>query len=303
MDNIKEYNSASGNKKGYIIIIVILTLLLIGLGYLYLDQRKATEVKIVELTQVSHEKETVTFQYQNLLDDYNSLETSNDSIAKQLTTEKERVKKIMDSLRTTKADNKEQIEKYKKELKTLRDIMKGFIHQIDSLNTANIQLTEENTQIKQQITTAKKEHKKLNEKYEEAANKVAIASVIRAINVGMQTLNSKGKETTRAKKTKRFAVIFELDENVIAIKGTKNVYVRITDPSEHILIQNNQPVFSYEGEEIAYSAVRQIEYDGNTTKAIIYFENGEEGKLLEGTYRVDIFCDGSMIGTTTASLK
>jgi myosin heavy subunit len=303
VENIKEFNSGSGKKTGYIIIIVILTLMLIGLGYLYLNQKKATEVKIVELTQVSHEKETVTFQYQNLLDDYNSLETSNDSIAKQLNTEKERVKKLMENLRTTKADNKEQIEKYKKELKTLRDIMKGFIHQIDSLNTANIQLTEENTQIKQQISTAKKEHKKLNEKYQEAANKVAIASVIKAINVGMQALNSRGKETTRAKKTKRFSVGFELDENAIALKGTKNVYLRITDPNEHILIQNNQPVFSYEGEEIAYSAVRQIEYDGNTTKAIIYFENSEEGKLTEGNYRVDIFCDGSMIGTVTTSLK
>jgi len=303
VDNIKEFNSASGKNTGYIIIIVVLLILVSGLGYLYFNQKKTTEVKIVELTQVSHEKETVTFQYQNLLDDYNSLETSNDSIAKQLSSEKERIKKLMDQLRTTKADNKVQIEKYKNELKTLRDIMKGFIHQIDSLNTANIVLTEENTQFKKQITTAKKENKKLNERYEEAANKVAIASVIKAINVSMLSLNSKGKETTRAKKTKRFAIAFELDENVIAAKGTKNVYVRITNPSEHILIQDNQPVFSYEGEEIAYSAVRQIEYDGNTTKAIVYFENTEEGSLIEGTYRVDIFCDGSMIGTAAGSLK
>jgi len=88
VDNIKEFNSASGKNTGHTIIIVILSILVLALGYLYFNQKKTTEVKIVELTQVSHEKETVTFQYQNLLDDYNSLVTSNDSIAKQPSSQK-----------------------------------------------------------------------------------------------------------------------------------------------------------------------------------------------------------------------
>jgi len=303
VDNLKEFNSASGKGTGYKITITVLLLLLAGVSYLYFNQTEQTEQKITELTQVSHEKEDLTFQFQNLLDDYDQLETTNDSIASQLSHEKERIKTLMNQLRVPNTENKVQIEKYKKELQTLRDIMKGFIHQIDSLNTLNIVLTEENTQIKKQITTAKTENKKLTEKYNEAANKVALASVIKAIDVTMIPLNQKGKETTRAKKTKRFSVSFSLDENVIALKGTKNVYIRITDPQEHILIQDNQPVFSYEGEEIAYSALRQIEYDGNTTNTVVYFEHTEEGTLLEGSYKVDIFCDGSMIGSGTAQLK
>ncbi|MGD9993399.1 MAG: hypothetical protein AB7S69_08875 [Salinivirgaceae bacterium] len=303
MDNLKEFNSAKQNDRAYKVIIILLLVILVGLGYLYIVQQQKTEQKIAELNQVSNEKEALTFQYQSLLDDYEGLETTNDSISAQLSTEKERIKELMSALRSTKVQNRYEIDKYKKELKTLRDIMKGFIHQIDSLNTLNIQLTEENVQIKKQYKTAKDENRELTEKIEEASDKVAKASVIKAIGVNMESYNHKGKLTNRARKAKRFAVNFSLDENVIAPQGMKNVYVRITDPKEHILIEHNTPVFSYEGEEIAYSAVRQIEYNGTITPATVYFEVSEEGILEEGEYTVDIFCDGSMIGTGKAELK
>jgi uncharacterized protein HemX len=303
VDNLKEFNSAKQNDSAYKVIIILLLVILVGLGYLYIMQQQKTEQKIAELNQVSNEKEALTFQYQSLLDDYEGLETTNDSISAQLSTEKERIKELMSALRSTKVQNRNEIDKYKKELKTLRDIMKGFIHQIDSLNTLNIQLTEENVQIKKQYKTAKDENRELTVKIEEATDKVAKASVIKAIGVNMESYNHKGKLTNRARKAKRFAVNFSLDENVIAPQGMKNVYVRITDPKEHILIEHNTPVFSYEGEEIAYSAVRQIEYNGTITPATVYFEVSEEGVLEEGEYTVDIFCDGSMIGTGKAELK
>lgn len=303
VDNLKEFNSAKQNDGAYKIVIILLLVILVGLGYLYVVQQQKTEQKIAELNQVSNEKEALAFQYQNLLDDYEGLETSNDSISAQLSTEKERIKELMSQLRSTKVQNRNEIDKYKRELKTLRDIMKGFIHQIDSLNTLNIQLTEENVQIKKQYHTAKNENRQLTEKIEEATDKVAKASVIKAIGVNMESYNHKGKLTNRARKAKRFAVNFSLDENVIAPQGMKNVYVRITDPKQHILIEHNQPVFSYEGEEIAYSSVRQIEYNGTITPATVYFEVSEEGTLEEGEYTVDIFCDGSMIGAGKAELK
>jgi cell division protein FtsL len=303
VDNLKEFNSANQNGKSYKVIIVLLLIVLVVLGFLYVQQHQKTEKKIAELNQVNTEKETLTFQYQDLLEDFEGLETSNDSIASQLSVEKERIKELMTELRSTKAQNKNEIGKYKKELKTLRDIMKGFIHQIDSLNTLNIQLTEENIEIKKQYHSAKNENKQLTKKFEEASDKVALASVIKAVNVNMLSYNHKGKITTRARKTKRFAVNFSLDENVIAPKGVKNIYVRITDPNAHILIEDNQPVFSYEGEEIAYSSVRQIEYNGELTNATVYFELEDEGVIDEGNYTVDIFCDGSMIGTTISLLK
>lgn len=303
MDNIKNFNSADKSGNGYKIIIGILAVVLIGLGYMFYDQQQKTEKKIAELNEVNQEKEVLTFQYQSLLDDYDSLETTSDSISSQLDVEKERIKELIADLRTTKSNNRYQINKYKKELKTLRSIMKGFIHQVDSLNTLNIELTAENKEIKKQYQTAREKNQQLSDKYDEAADLVKTASVIKAVDILVSSLNHKGKSTSRAKKTKRFAINFALDENAIASTGTKSVYLRITDPNEHILIQNNQPVFSYEGEKIAYSSVRKVEYDGNISNAVIYFEHNDENPLLKGVYNVDIFCDGNMIGASTVELN
>jgi len=301
VDNIKEFNSANRGGIGYKITIGVLVVVLLGLGYLYFDQQQKTKTIIAELNDATEEKVELTQDYEELLQDYDDIETTNDSITSQLNSEKERITELIAELKTTKAQNRSEIKKYKNELKTLRNIMKGFIHQIDSLNTINIELTAENTQIKRQYKTARKE--KLADKYDEAADKVKTASIIKAVNVTLTSFNHKGKPTNRAKKTKRFAVNFSLDENAIAPTGTKNIYLRITDPKDHILIQDNKPVFSYEGEEIAYSSVRPVEYDGTLSEAVVYFRYNEDGDLITGLYNVDIFCDGSMIGSASVSLK
>lgn len=301
MNNLKEFNSAKPkSKSGLITILIIIIVLLVG-GIIFLHFNY--EQKVVEVEKVSTEKANLTVEYQSLLDNYESLETSNDTLSVQLSAEKEKIAVLMKKLKSTKAQNKAEINKYKKELKTLRDIMKGFIHQIDSLNTLNIQLTEENKQIKKQIYTAKKENKQLTKRYKDAESKVALASTIKAIDLNLASYNHKGKATARAKKTKRFGIIFKLDENLVAPTGIKQIYIRITDPQEHVLIENEEMTFSFENEEIVYSALREIEYDGSVTPATVYFENTSQERLPSGIYKVDIFCDGKMIGSTTKKLK
>ncbi len=303
MYNIKEFNSANTGGKGYKIIIGILVVILIALGYLFINQQQKTKKIITELNDTTKEKVELTKEYESLLQSYDEIETTNDSISSQLNHEKERINELIAELKTNKAQNRSELKKYKSELKTLRNIMKGFVRQIDSLNIKNIELTAENTQIKSQFKTAKIENKQLADKYDEANDMIKIASVIKAVNVSLTSFNHKGKPTNRAKKTKRFAVNFALGENTIAPTGIKNVYLRITDPVQHILIENNQPVFSYEGEEIAYSSVREVEYDGTLTNAVVFFRYNSNEVLSKGIYSVDIFCDGSMIGSATVELK
>lgn len=304
MDNLKEFDSANrkpGNKTQNIIIAVLAVACCV-LAYLYYAQKKQTNITIVELTNVNTEKEELTFEYQNLLTDYEELTSSNDSLNAQLLTEKERIKTLITELRTVKANNRAEINKYKNELKTLRDVMKSFVHQIDSLNTLNIELTAENKKVKQQFSAAKNENKKLTEKYEEAAGKVAVASVIKAVDVNLKAYNHKGKEVTKAKRAKRLGVSFSLDENMIAPRGIKQVYIRITDPQKHVLVQEDVPMFSFQGEEIALSAFREVEYNGEVVHSVVFYENNGP-QLLDGIYVVDIFCDGNMIGTTEVVLK
>ncbi len=301
VDNLKEFNSKnSGSKPSSKITIIVLIVLLLGFGtYHYFKLNQTTQT----LTAVNEEKEDLTYQYQGLLDDYGTLETQNDTLNARLSKEQERIKEIMTELRSTKAQNKEEIRKYKKELQTLRDVMKSFIVQIDSLNQSNIALRAENKEIKQQYYSEKQKSQQLSENLEEQKEKVAIASVIRAINMSLEAFNEKGKPKNKANKIKRLAVRFTLDENPITPKGTKRIYVRFTDPDDHVLIHNEQPMMDFEGEEIAYSSYREIDYQGTAVDGIVYYEHKSEEPLTEGTYKVDIFCDGSMIGSTSIELN
>ena len=304
VDNLKDFESASGggrNKK-LVTIIVVESILLAVMCFLYFTKTYTSHIQTITIQQVSEEKDSLTVQYHLLLADYENIETSNDSISAQLEKEKEHIKELMTELKATKSENKAQINKLKKELKTLRDVMKSFVHTIDSLNTLNIQLTEENTQVKKQITQAKQENKQLTKKYEEAATKVAKASVIKAINTGMDSYTNKGKLANKAKKVKRLAVKFTLDENPIAPQGNKKVYIRIINPDGLMLLNKEQETFKFEDDKITFSALREVDYKGEKVDMVIYYEC-EEGELASGTYKTEIFCDGSMIGSTEIVLK
>ena len=304
MDNLKDFESVSGggrNKK-LVTIIVVESVLLAVMCFLYFTKTYTSHIQTITINQVSEEKDSLTVQYHLLLADYENIETSNDSISAQLEKEKEHIKQLMTELKATKSENKAQINKLKKELKTLRDVMKSFVHTIDSLNTLNIQLTEENTQVKKQITQAKQENKQLTKKYEEAATKVAKASVIKAINTGMESYTNKGKVANKAKKVKRLAVKFTLDENPIAPQGNKKVYIRIINPEGLMLLNKEQETFKFEDDKITFSALREVDYKGEKVDMVIYYEC-EDGELASGTYKTEIFCDGSMIGSTEIVLK
>ena len=64
------------------------------------------------------------------------------------------------------ASDVEKIRKYKDEMETLRKVMRGYIVQIDSLNTRNRLLTEENVQFKEKLTTAESENLNLSKEKE-----------------------------------------------------------------------------------------------------------------------------------------
>ena len=65
-------------------------------------------------------------------------------------------------------------------------------------------------------------------------------------------------------------------------------------PDDEILVKSSADVFAFEGKEINYSMKKMIEYEGEEVAVTMYW-NIEEF-LSPGTYRVDIFSDGNLIG-------
>lgn len=305
VDNIQDFDSRETKKPGatYTIVLVLLIAFLLVIGYMYVDQRQKTKKVVAELNSVSSEKTKVRNELNELLIEYEDLQTDNDSLNQQLNVEQEKIKEMLKELKTVKESNHAQIQQYKKELSTLRKIMKGFIYTIDSLNTLNIELTEENIKVKEQYYRVSQIKSELEEKNEDLSTQVAKASVIKTLSISAQGMNDKGKPQKKAKKVQRFEICFTLAENIIVKSGLRDVYIRISRPDDLVLLESEENLFEFEGKEIAYSAKRQVDYQNEEIDMCIYFDNNPLDELIPGDYYVDIFVDGNQIGTTILELK
>lgn len=93
------------------------------------------------VSELELEKQDLTEQMLALQADYETLSSDYDSINSQLDTSRAEVAALIERIQQTEATNRSKIRQYEKELGTLRTIMRGYITQIDSLNTLNHKLT------------------------------------------------------------------------------------------------------------------------------------------------------------------
>lgn len=294
----------TSRKKSDLLYFSVIVLLLISnafFAYQFFTMRKDKVHVEVELKETSNEKEKVEKELQTLLADYDALSTDNKQISGELQAEKEKIKQMLDEIKQMKSANSYQISQYKKELNTLRDIMRSYIVQIDSLNTKNLLLAQENKQVKEDYHSVKNEKDKLQITTEELNTKVGKAEILRAMNISAIGLNDKGKENNKAKRVDKIKVCFTLAENSIAKTGNRLVYLRIARPDKLILTNAGDEFFPVEGEQIMFSAKREIDYQGKDIDMCIYWT--DNGQLVPGVYVVDVFSDGKVIGTSTFAFK
>jgi hypothetical protein len=79
------------------------------------------------------------------------------------------------------------------------------------------------------------------------------------------------------------------------------IYLRITRPDNVVLSSPEKGVIVCQGQELVYSAKRELEYDNQDIPLCIFWDKTEE--LVAGTYSISIYCEGYEIGNTTLDLK
>ena len=288
--------------KKYLIPLILLCLALIGgLVWLYLDweKQKKENIEMQELAELN--KQEMENEYEKFALQYSEMKTqiNNDSIVAQLSAEQEKTQRLLAELRQVKASNAREITRLKKELATVRAVLRSYVIEIDSLNRLNQNLQEENTRVKAQYQEATQQIESLNTEKQSLSEKVAIAAQLDAIGITMQGKDKRGKNTEKADKCKTIAVTFALAKNVTASNGMKTVYVRITSPTGSLL--GNAGSFNYENKTLQCSMKKAVEYGGQETPVTLFWNVDQA--LVGGTYQVSIFADGNMIGSRSFSLK
>ena len=273
------------NKKSIVIVAVLIILLLLGgMAYLIYSLNESNEQNRQMLELAEMDKLEMQNEYEDFARQYNEMKTqvNNDSLMAQLEQEQQRTQALLEELQRTKAQDAAEITRLKKELASMRQVLKSFVAEIDSLNRLNEQLSSENADLRQQRAVQQQQISSLSEEKESLSDKVAIASQLDATGIRVNALNKRGKDAKKVADVKKFQISFSIARNVTAAAGNRSIYVRILKPTNEVLTGG----CTFHGEE---------------TPVTVYWDVTE--MLIAGQYRVQIFADGKNIGGGSISFE
>ena len=214
------------------ILVIVLTVVLIAVVVMFVQQRNEHNLIV---TQLNSEKDSIKVELTNMLINYDSLKTNNESLNQNLLTTQAEIKDLLVQIEQVKQASYAEVKSYNNKVNTLRGIMKDLYNQIDSLNERNKILYAENQQVKQQITTERTKNEVLVKEKEELTQTVKRAQILDAIDLKVIGLTPKDKESNRASKTQKLMTSFTLSKNLTAVRGAKNIYIRIMKPDQLLL--------------------------------------------------------------------
>lgn len=282
------------------ILVIVLTVILLAVIALFIIQRQQHN-EIIQ--QLNNEKDSIKFELSNMLVDYDSLKTDNEKLNENLLLTQNEIKNLIVEVEQVKKASYEEIIGYRDKVTTLRGIMKDLYNQIDSLNERNKALFAENIEVKKQYSDVRSKNEQLVKEKEELEQTVKMAQILEALDLRATGLTPTDKETMRVARTQKIVVSFTLSKNLTTPRGPKPVYIRIMRPDQLLLVNTDEELFPFEDLEIPFSAKREINYEGQSLSVNIYWDNTGFDALIPGTYTVDVFADGYIIGSTTFVLR
>jgi len=282
-------------------VLGLLVVVLAVAVYMLLDTRKNLNLVSTDLAEKTEffrvEKDSLEGELRNIYFRYDTLETNNLELQVEMQEQKEKIDKLI----SIQADDAYKIRMYRKEMETLRSVLRSYIVQIDSLNMQNQELLAENKQLRNtelRLSTEKEQLEKDKTQLEEIKD---MATTLQASRMALVMLNKRDKKTERIRTAVKVRIDFVLRANNVATTGEKQVFLRIIRPDLVVLGSPQLEVFEYNEEQIPSSASRVINYENEDLPVSIFWTN--DGEIVPGEHTVELYAEGKLIGTSSFVLK
>ena len=298
LERIEREERERKENKGPRTVMIILAVVAVALGCVlgYMLYQRNSLVKDLEAEKAELAQQMVALQQ-----DFDSLNSDYESINHQLDTSREQVALLIEKLSKTEATNRAKIRQYEKELGTLRSIMKGYIVQIDSLNTLNKRLTADAAAARREAAESRAANEQLTQQVESLATQVSAGKILKARGISLLAHYSNDKVGDRHSRVRYMTANLSLVENTLADKGPVRIYVRVKDP-EGILLNNTESTsFTAGGEVLQATASREVDYEGNEVDLTIYIN--DTGEFVKGVYTLEVYTEQSLLGRAECMLR
>ncbi len=319
MSEIEE-NAQKKSNGAFVAIIIILLLGLGAMAYLWstknsdLNQCKTDNAMLnadmdgmneMMSGYVGGMSNDLKTDFKEMLNTYDALLEKDKSKADSINKQKAVIEELLEKVERGNM-NARQLFAARKEIETMKVIMRGYIVQIDSLNTLNYKLSSDLETTSTALTKTEGERDQYKTEAELSAEQVKKGSKLQAYNFNSgglkMKLNNTTDDTDRARNTVQIKSSFTLSENPITPPGKKAVYLQIITPSGKTLQSSSSNIITTDAGSIPYSDKKDVDYQNERIDMAIYYRlNGEE--LAKGNYKIKVYCQGQLIGSDSFTLK
>jgi hypothetical protein len=284
-------------------------------GYFIYDKNNVKEEvqqKQTLVATVSTEKEQLQRELEDAAMRYDELKTGNakkDSIITErdadIASKKAKIQTLLTKVNATSQDYAEA----RRLIVSLNNDIEGYKQQIAVLETQKTQLIQEKVVVTEQRDRARRESDSTRLIVKQKENLIDVGSTLHASNFSIVGINEKRggkeKETSTAKKIDKLRVSFDLNQNLIAGDGQKDLYVCITAPDgQPIAVQalGSGTFTERNGQERAYTQKVVVNYS-QSQKQTVSFDWKQNSDFQKGDYRIEVYNNGFKVGETTKTLK
>jgi hypothetical protein len=271
------------------------------------EQEEVIRVKNSELENQIKVYEALKSDFERQSEELQAMGLSNDSLEAKVAQINADLIKLQGFRKTSfsLADQR----KFRDRASNLESQLKKKDQEIAKLKEDNEVLFGENTNLKTTQNQLTDTISTLKTNNQDLSQKVALASRLEAQNIQIGVINSRGKEKDdnddefRARRVDKIKVSFNLGNNEVAAKETKEILMRLIEPDGSALynLSTGSGTFMLNGEETFYTAKRDIVFDNSQQAVSFVYSKGADYK--RGLHTIELYADGHQIGKTTFTLK
>jgi len=223
-------------------------------------------------------------------------------------TQKSLLENNIEQLGSSLAEKDKIINKYKKEVQNANSLKRQIDElqsqrnqlqsQLDKINDTNQKLLSENSSLKQQVARLVEENETLKSQPPKTES-ATIKPLLSAGSFRVEVLRKNNKLTVKSRRSRQIEISFDIPEE-IDINGTQTVFLCIKNQN-YIAIKDNDnkeiEVKLKSGKVIRAIAQMTQKVDFNSLPKRVTIKYDVEDKLKAGYYFIDVYTEGTYVGT------
>jgi hypothetical protein len=284
-------------------------------GYIIYDKNKTKETieqKETLVVNTSTQRDQLQKELEDAAMRYDELKTGNAKKDSSITVKdreigekRAKIQQLLSKVNATSAD----LAEARRLIVSLRGDLDGYKEQVALLNEQKTQLITEKAVVTQQRDRIRRDYDSSTLVIKQKESLIDVGTTLHASNFNIVGINEKrnGKEkvTSTAKRVDKLRISFDLDENMIAKSGTKEVYVCITAPDGNpvaVEALGSGKFSDRTGAEKPFTQKVEVNYTQNKRQSVS-IDWKQNSDFIKGSYKIEVYNNGFKVGESYKELK